>query len=380
MASEKRLLNRLRSVDDPALGVDVVTLGLVTDVRVEDGAAAVTLAFDAPLSPAEWTMCDEVRACCRGLGLDPRIYADADRDRALAPGVKNAVGICADDREAGAGLVTANLAAALASIGARVGIFDLRFDGGERTVDGGERTGGGVERTVDGVERTGRDDDRTAEGDGRTADGTVRTWVDAVDPPSLSSESIVPPVERGVPVVRLGPVLPSGDSPPAGDVVFEFVVPSVVEALEWGRLDYLLVTLPAWGGRAAELVLEHVPTDGTVVVSSAGTDSERLRAGVRELRALETTVLGAVGTFSSDGAGAAREWRVGDPEPGCPNLGLVPLDRCALPPNAVEDRPGSSPDSIPGDGDHAPYRELALSVADRVGAAKRQSVVRRQLA
>ncbi|WP_290819180.1 iron-sulfur cluster assembly protein, partial [Halovivax sp.] len=140
MASEKRLLNRLRSVDDPALGVDVVTLGLVTDVRVEDGAAAVTLAFDAPLSPAEWTMCDEVRACCRGLGLDPRIYADADRDRALAPGVKNAVGICADDREAGAGLVTANLAAALASIGARVGIFDLRFDGGERTVDGGERT------------------------------------------------------------------------------------------------------------------------------------------------------------------------------------------------------------------------------------------------
>lgn len=85
MRTDARLRERLREVSDPELGGDVVSLGLVGDVHVEDGRAFVSLAFSAPFSPSEWRMCDEVRALPRGVGLEPFVSADAGGRRAPVP-------------------------------------------------------------------------------------------------------------------------------------------------------------------------------------------------------------------------------------------------------------------------------------------------------
>ncbi len=52
--SESQLRERLRTVEDPALGIDIVSLGLVTDIRIADGVANITLAFNAPMRPTRW--------------------------------------------------------------------------------------------------------------------------------------------------------------------------------------------------------------------------------------------------------------------------------------------------------------------------------------
>lgn len=153
MSIQSRLRERLRSVTDPELDDDIVTLGLVTEISVDDDVATVSLAFNAPLSPAEWQMCDEIRALCRGMGLEPRLYADAHDGRGVFTGVKNTVAIATPEPPAGTLVVTAHLAGALARAGARVGVLDL---------------GVGLDRSHE-------------------------TWLDALDPPDLSSDSIVPP-------------------------------------------------------------------------------------------------------------------------------------------------------------------------------------------
>ncbi|WP_265111759.1 Mrp/NBP35 family ATP-binding protein [Halosolutus halophilus] len=340
-----QLWGRLRAVEDPELGVDIVSLGLVTDVHVTDGTAAISLAFNAPLSPAEWTMCDEVRALCRGVGLEPRIYADADDRRDPFPGVKNAIAIGTTDPDARTGLVTANLAMGLASLGARVGVIDCRID------ESGE------------------------------------TWLETADPPDLSADPIVPPTVREVPVVRLGPAIPDGDDPPSGETVFELVFPPILEALEWGPLDYLLATLPEGTDRIPRVVVEAAPIDGTIAVASADADPTAVRTMIETFDTLESSMLGVLGTVDglssgSDGRASGHEWWVDRPGPvsGCPPLGIVPCDRSTLATPADLSR-CTGPDAARASGDdRSPFRRLAVSVADRVGAVNRQGVAQRQRA
>lgn len=343
MVSERTVLNRLQAVEDPAIGVDIVTLGLVTEVVVDDGEAAVSVAFDAPRSPAEWTMCDEIRAVCRGLGLVPRIYADPVGDRPSVSGVRNVLAIAGDDPAVGASLLTANLATALASIGARVGV--LAF--GRDTEQDGERSG----------------DQRDSRG----------SWLDDVDRLQVSDESIHPGIERGVAVAQLGPVC-AAITDAAGDELLELIVPTVVDALEWGQLDYLLVRLPRGPDRPTPTILEAVAPTGTVVVGSAERAPSETSALLREFRALGPPVLAGVGTVTTTGD-VAEGWRGYELEPGTPALGPVPLDRCTLTTDAETD-----PETADRAVEEGPYRELALSIADRLGETKRRSVVERSLA
>ncbi|TYL38748.1 chromosome partitioning protein ParA [Natronococcus pandeyae] len=338
MDTTRHLQDRLRQVEDPELGTDIVSLGLMTDVRVDDGVATVSLAFNAPLSPAEWTMCDEIRALCQGIGLEPRVYADTSTG-GVFPDVKNTIAIGTAEPDAETSLLTANLAAALASIGARVGVFDVGLDA-----------------------------DR-------------KTWLERVARPDLSVDPIEPPAVEGISVVRLEPAVPTGDALLKGAVVLELVLPAVVESLEWGSLDYLLVRLPRGTGRSTAAVAEQIPIDGAIAVSPVATDSSLPRTAVQELNALGAAVIGAVETVDtgeSDGDEPARRPAALD----CPHLGTVPLDRSTLP--TASDERADEPFVRETEGasvlERSPFRELAVSVIDRIGAVNRRSVADRQFA
>ena len=51
----------LQTVDDPELGTDIVSLGLVTDVAVEDNVVSVSLALGAPHAPVDTGGCTFVQ-------------------------------------------------------------------------------------------------------------------------------------------------------------------------------------------------------------------------------------------------------------------------------------------------------------------------------
>ena len=339
MSTATQLRERLSTVTDPELEDDLVSLGLITDVRVDDDVAIVSLAFNAPLSPTEWQMCDEVRALCRGMGLEPRLYADVDAGRSVFPGVKNVVSIGALEADAGSIVVTANLARALSAVGARVGVLDLAT---------------GVERTTE-------------------------TWLDAVDPPTLSSDPITPTEFRGVQTVALGDRLPGRETAPMADAVFELALPQLLDGLEWGSLDYLLVALPVAAESMTRIVLDAVPSDGTVAVAPADADPSAVRSGVQQLTEIGATVLGVLRTVETQ---AEADESVSDfPEDGSdlepPILGTVPLDVAPFA-AATEDAPADvSRPRVPATVE-GPFGRLAATITDRVGVVNRESAAASQ--
>lgn len=73
-------LDLLREVIDPELGVNIVDLGLVYDVRVADGVAAVRMTMTTPGCPLGGYLDDAVRDCLWGApgveDVDVRIVWD----------------------------------------------------------------------------------------------------------------------------------------------------------------------------------------------------------------------------------------------------------------------------------------------------------------
>ena len=70
----------LRTVADPEIGLDIVSLGLVYDVRIEGGAVTVTMTLTAPGCPLEHAMRAGVAAAVGALPgverVDVRIVWD----------------------------------------------------------------------------------------------------------------------------------------------------------------------------------------------------------------------------------------------------------------------------------------------------------------
>ncbi|SDQ64164.1 P-loop NTPase [Natronobacterium texcoconense] len=316
-----KLRERLRAVEDPELDDDVVSLGLVTGVTVAGDEAFVSVAFNAPFSPSEWEMCDEIRALCRGMGLVPRIHANPERDG--IPGVRNVIAVGGTTADDGTGVVTGALATALATLGARVGVFDFRLETG------------------------------------------VETWLDAVDPPDLSSDPIVPVTRRNVSAVRLGPLLPRDGAMPSGDAVVSLLLPQVRDRLEWGGLDYLLVALPSSAPAVRSTVLDRLPTRGTVALGAVETESVPVRTAVRTL-SLETEVVGALGTYEDrePDRSHALAYDLTDFDLSCPYLGTVPLE------SPRTDRRSSRTDD--------PFRDVAVAITDLIGTINRQRAARSQ--
>ncbi|MCU4924827.1 Mrp/NBP35 family ATP-binding protein [Halobacteria archaeon AArc-dxtr1] len=263
--TEHELTIELEGVEDPQLGEDIVSLGLINDLRIEDETARISLAFNAPYAPAEMEIGNRIREVVSEAGLtaDLRARVDASMgfDEDVLPNVRNVIAVASGKGGVGKTTVAANLAAGLEARGAMVGILDADIHGPN------------VPRIL------------PIEG----------------EPGVTPNENLVPPRSDGVRIMSMGFMMEEEDDPAIlrGPMVNKFMM-KFLEGVEWGRLDYLIVDLPPGTGDASLNLLQSMPVNGAVIVSTPQEMAlDDTRKGLNMFQKHDTPIVGVVENMST---------------------------------------------------------------------------------
>ncbi|WP_254837651.1 Mrp/NBP35 family ATP-binding protein [Natronomonas marina] len=345
---ENAILDRLSAVKDPDLGDDIVSLGLVNDVTVDDGTVAIDLALGAPYSPTETAMAGAVREeladLDRELELSASVDAGPSADESVLPGVENIIAVASGKGGVGKSTVAVNLAAGLSEMGASVGLFDADIYGPN------------VPRMIEADER----------------------------PKATHEETIIPPERYGMELMSMDFLV--GEDDPViwrGPMVHK-VLTQLWEDVEWGRLDYMVVDLPPGTGDTQLTLLQSVPVSGAVIVTTPQEVAiDDARKGLRMFGKHDTPVLGIVENMSGFvcpdcggehdifGSGGGREFA---DDNDMPFLGEVPLDT-----SVREGGDSGAPIVLETDSEAgAAFREFADETANMQGIVRRRQASERR--
>ncbi len=235
----EQVLQALSAVNDPELGRDVVTLGMIKDLTVKDGKVRFTLELTTPACPVK----DEFKASCQQAvtalaGVESVEVQLSARQRATRPAlgselareVKNILAVASGKGGVGKSTVASNLACALAAEGARVGLLDLDVYGPSIPALLGLKHG---ELTY------------------------------------FEETQLVAPMEKfGMKIMSMGFLVPPGQSVIWRGPMLHGQVDFFFRKVHWGELDYLVVDLPPGTGDVQLSLSQLVPLGGAVVVST----------------------------------------------------------------------------------------------------------------
>jgi ATP-binding protein involved in chromosome partitioning len=265
--TESRVLEALRAIHDPDLHKDIVSLGFVKQVRVDDSRVAVTIELTTPACPVKDLMRDQARAILVGLGatgVDVEMTAQVraaprpDGGRAPVDGVKNVIAVGAGKGGVGKTTVAVNLAIALAQRGSRVALLDADMYGPNVPIMLGLRAG--------------------LETDGKKIVPAERYGLQTVSMGFLTQDD--------APVIWRGPMLHGA-------------VTQFFRDVRWTDVDYLIVDMPPGTGDIALSLSQSVPVAGAVVVTTPQTVSlADTRRAVMMYRKLNIPVIGLVENMS----------------------------------------------------------------------------------
>jgi ATP-binding protein involved in chromosome partitioning len=339
---EDAIRDRLREVTDPDLGDDIVSLGLVNSIEVDDETISVDLALGAPYSPNETGIADAVRDAIGTVDREVSLSANVDTGLAesddVLPNVENVIAVASGKGGVGKSTMAVNIAAGLSDMGARVGLFDADVYG-----------------------------------------PNVPRMVDADEPPGATrDETLVPPEKYGMKLMSMAFLV--GEDDPViwrGPMVHK-ILTQLWEDVEWGHLDYMIIDLPPGTGDTQLTLLQTVPVTGSVIVTTPQEVAiDDARKGLEMFGKHDTNVLGIaenMATFKCPDCGGEHAIfgegggeRFADVHE-MPFLGSVPLDPAV--------RTGSdegAPIVLNGDDDTGQaFRDIARNVANNTGIVRRR--------
>ena len=123
----------LSRITDPDLGRDIVTLGFVKDLRIDGENVSFAIELTTPACPVRDQMKEEAHRAVLSLPGVTNVEVEmtskvrgtqSEQKDELIPLVKNVVPVASGKGGVGKSTVSANLAVALAQLGARVGLMD----------------------------------------------------------------------------------------------------------------------------------------------------------------------------------------------------------------------------------------------------------------
>jgi ATP-binding protein involved in chromosome partitioning len=241
MITKEAILNALGNVDDPDLGKDIVSLGMVKDLAVEANTVSFTVELTTPACPMKEMI---EKACINAIRMlvdkdatinilmSARVNSNRKDRKDILPGVKNIIAVASGKGGVGKSTVAVNLALALAAEGASVGLMDADIYGPSIPMMLGIR------------------DERPKMTE-------------------INGKGMIVPIERyGIKAMSIGLLIDEKQAviwrgPMASSALKQFVTDVL-----WGELDYLIIDLPPGTGDVHLTIAQTIPVTGALIVST----------------------------------------------------------------------------------------------------------------
>ena len=262
-----KVIAELKTVMDPDLNKDIVSLGFIKNMNVTGGNVKFQVELTTPACPVKEqlkTECEtKVRAVDGVKNVEVEMTAmvrPAEHSQPILENVKNIIAVASGKGGVGKSTVATNLAMALQMTGAKVGLMDADIYGPSIPQMLGipiSAPKGGPDNKFFPHEQYG---------------------LKVVSAAFLSKE--------GQPLMLRGPML--------GGIIQQFL-----QNVEWGELDYLVIDLPPGTGDVQLTLTQRAPLSGAVVVTTPQEvsliDAEK---GVRMFDSVKVPMLGIVENMS----------------------------------------------------------------------------------
>ena len=237
---KEQVLDALRTVQDPDLKQDLVTLGMIRDLGVNQRKVTFTLVLTTPACPLQEVI---KKACIEAIHtkvsvdlevvirLETQVTSTRGHDP-LLPQVKNIIAIASGKGGVGKSTVAVNVAVALAQRGAQVGLLDADIFGPSiPTMLGCEQAKPKI------VQKAGR--------------------------------NYLTPLEKyGIKLLSIGLLAPADDAIVWRGPMASKALRQLLGDTDWGVLDYLLVDLPPGTSDIHLTLVQAVPVTGVVIVTT----------------------------------------------------------------------------------------------------------------
>lgn len=263
---EAQILDALKSVQDPDLHKDIVSLGFIKNLKIDDGAVRFDLNLTTPACPVRDQMRDEAVALVKALpgvrNVDVKMTSEVRQtpqlDRSALKGVRNIVAVGSGKGGVGKSTIAVNLAVSLAAAGARVGLLD---------------------------------------GDIYGPTTPIMLGLDL--PPKSIGNRMLPQEAAGLKFMSMGLLVKSEQPLIWRGPMAHKALQQCLFDVDWGELDYLMVDLPPGTGDVHLTLAQAVPLTGSVIVSTP--QDVGLRISMKTLRMFQQTrvpILGIVENMS----------------------------------------------------------------------------------
>ncbi len=256
MVEKDHILGLLKTVMDPELDMDIVTAGMVRSIRVDGSAVSITLALTSDKCPMGNRIKEEVEETVNSMEgissveIELSVMTEEERNLLLeklkekrsneatpAPpeklpkrGIKQIIAVLSGKGGVGKSSVTSMLAVELSRRGFKVGVLDADITG-----------------------------------------PSIPKMFGVIEAPFVLEGKIIPAASKGgIKIMSMNLLLGGEEDAPViwrGPLISSAIRQFFTD-VDWADLDYLVLDLPPGTSDAQLTVLQLIPVDGIVVVSS----------------------------------------------------------------------------------------------------------------
>ncbi len=234
--AEEQVLNALKKIIDPDLHKDIVSLGFIKNLSIKNLDISFTIDLTTPSCPVKDEFKIQSEKILRSefpqiqkidIQFTATVRTNEFKKTDILPNVKNTIAVASGKGGVGKSTVAVNLACALASDGAKVGLLDADIYG-----------------------------------------PSIPIMMGINDKPNLKNQKLIPLENHNVKVMSIGFLVDPMQAivwrgPMASGALKQFITD-----VDWGELDYLIFDLPPGTGDIQLTLAQTLPLTGAVIVTT----------------------------------------------------------------------------------------------------------------